>query len=281
MQIFFKSKDLHGSQFWKALHKVKHLFKWGAIHVVGDGKCTQFWNDVWITASPLRIDFPRIYDICNKKNISVAGCAQMDWHPHLRRMLDAQALVEWNQLQVLLQGVQLSTLPDQITWGLTKSKQFTTASLYQFLTASGVTSHVVKKIWKCKVPLKVRIFMWQAIQNRLQTTQLLRNKSWKRRDTCAICGASEDVDHHLFTCPMANFVWAFLREALGWDGHPSSMSELLSVWLPNKFGASYQIGLFCFAGLAWTLWTTRSKICMQKTFSGRPTGIIHLGLSFI
>jgi hypothetical protein len=126
---FFKSKDSHGSQFWKALHKVKHLFKCGVIHVVGDGKRTQFWNDVWITSSPLRISFPRIYDICDNKNISVAGCAQMDWHPHLRRMLDAQALVEWNQLQVLLQGVQLGSVPDQITWGLIKSKQFTIASL--------------------------------------------------------------------------------------------------------------------------------------------------------
>jgi hypothetical protein len=27
---FFKSKDSNGYQFWKSLHKVKHLFKWGA-----------------------------------------------------------------------------------------------------------------------------------------------------------------------------------------------------------------------------------------------------------
>jgi hypothetical protein len=26
---FFKSKDAHGSQFWKGLYKVKHHFKWG------------------------------------------------------------------------------------------------------------------------------------------------------------------------------------------------------------------------------------------------------------
>jgi hypothetical protein len=43
---FFKSKDTHGSQFWKGLHKVKHLFKRGAIHKVGNGAMTQFWNDV-------------------------------------------------------------------------------------------------------------------------------------------------------------------------------------------------------------------------------------------
>jgi hypothetical protein len=26
---FFKSREPQGSQFWKSLHKVKHLFKWG------------------------------------------------------------------------------------------------------------------------------------------------------------------------------------------------------------------------------------------------------------
>jgi hypothetical protein len=28
---FFDSKAARGSQFWKGLHKVKHLFKWGAV----------------------------------------------------------------------------------------------------------------------------------------------------------------------------------------------------------------------------------------------------------
>jgi hypothetical protein len=29
---FFRSKGAGGSQFWKSLHKIKHMFKWGAIH---------------------------------------------------------------------------------------------------------------------------------------------------------------------------------------------------------------------------------------------------------
>jgi hypothetical protein len=48
---FFRAKD-RGSQFWRSIHKVKHLFKWGAIHIVGDGKLTKFWDDVWISTPP-------------------------------------------------------------------------------------------------------------------------------------------------------------------------------------------------------------------------------------
>jgi hypothetical protein len=57
---FFKSKEGQGSQFWRSLHKVKHLFKWGAIHKVGDGRLTHFWDGVWLETSPLRVYFPRL-----------------------------------------------------------------------------------------------------------------------------------------------------------------------------------------------------------------------------
>jgi hypothetical protein len=65
----FKSNCTHGSQFWKSLHKVKHLFKWAAIHKVGDGKSTQLWDDVWILFSPLRIQYPKLYAICDDPEI--------------------------------------------------------------------------------------------------------------------------------------------------------------------------------------------------------------------
>jgi hypothetical protein len=34
---FFSTRSGGGSQFWRGLHKVKHLFKRGAVHKVGDG----------------------------------------------------------------------------------------------------------------------------------------------------------------------------------------------------------------------------------------------------
>jgi hypothetical protein len=42
---FFDSTRAGGSQFWKGLHKVKHLFKWGATFKIGDGKLCRFWQD--------------------------------------------------------------------------------------------------------------------------------------------------------------------------------------------------------------------------------------------
>jgi hypothetical protein len=91
----------------------------------------------------------------------------------------------------------------------------------------------------------------------------------------------EDADHLLFKCPMAEFMWAFVREALGWNGYPRSMRELLSDWLPVKFGTSFQTGFTCFAGLAWALWTTRNKISIQKMFPEKSIIVVYNALSYI
>jgi hypothetical protein len=42
---FFLSTARGTSQFWKGLHKVKHLFKWGAVNKVMNEEGTLFWTD--------------------------------------------------------------------------------------------------------------------------------------------------------------------------------------------------------------------------------------------
>jgi hypothetical protein len=62
---------------------------------------------------------------------------------------------------------------------------------------------MAKRIWKCKIPLKIRIFLWQ---DRLQTGQKLKIRKWKERDACKLCGKKKDVEHLLFSCDMIEFI---------------------------------------------------------------------------
>jgi hypothetical protein len=55
------------------------LFKWGVIHKVGNGRITQFWNDIWIDSAQLRICYHILFAICGDKNISVAECTKTNW----------------------------------------------------------------------------------------------------------------------------------------------------------------------------------------------------------
>jgi hypothetical protein len=242
------------------------------VHKIGNGKMTQFWNGVWLTSSPLRVCFPRLFQICYNAEASVAKCAELDWQFNFRRMLDPEALLEWTQLQELLRGVQTQESEDEVIWGLSSSKKFTTGSLYKCLTNGGMSSKMAEKFWKCQLPLKIRIFL---------TGQQLKCRNWKGRETCTLCGEVENANHLLFTCPLAVFVWSFVREALGWDGFPNSMEDLVTTWLPKKFGVSCSTALACVAGLAWALWITRNKFCIQKKFPDNPIDVIYVAASFV
>jgi hypothetical protein len=140
---------------------------------VGNGWFTKFWDDVWLVNTPLRIQFTKLYEICVDKQAMVAEYAAREWQIQFRRMLSPKAQAEWEGLQGMLQCVSLTHEDDRISWGLTTSKRFSTSSLYKFLTSGGVNSSTAKRIWKYRVPLKIRVFLWQVFQNRILTTQQL------------------------------------------------------------------------------------------------------------
>jgi hypothetical protein len=86
------------------LHKVEHLFKWGAIHKVKDGYKTFFWHDIWVGDSPLRLQFPTPYDMCRDKEALEADYYRNgDWEVEFRRNLTA---TEADNLDLLIQSLQ-------------------------------------------------------------------------------------------------------------------------------------------------------------------------------
>lgn len=42
-----------------------------------------------------------------------------------------------------------------------------------------------------------------------------RERNWSGEVNCKLCSLPETTDHILFQCPVANFLWTFLRDALG------------------------------------------------------------------
>jgi hypothetical protein len=69
--IFVRNSQ-SGSQFWRSINKIKHLFKLGAKYHLGSGERIFFWTDWWQGEGPLAIKYLRLFDICSSKTISVA-----------------------------------------------------------------------------------------------------------------------------------------------------------------------------------------------------------------
>lgn len=135
---FFQSRAGDGSQFWKGLHKVKHMFRWGSQHKVGNGRVTSFWDDYWVGDTTLRLKYPNLYDICGSKCATVWDCYDgSDWS--ITRSFGETELESWNSLLADLEQVTPDILgaEDKVSWCLEKSGVFSTRSLYNFVTKLG------------------------------------------------------------------------------------------------------------------------------------------------
>lgn len=76
---------------------------------------------------------------------------------------------------------------EKVKWVLEKSRQFIVKSLYIHITYGGVVSSKMQKLWDSKVPIKVKIFLWQAYQNIIQTADQLKKKRVERRSqVCSV-----------------------------------------------------------------------------------------------
>jgi hypothetical protein len=212
---FFGSAYQGTSQFWRGLHKVKHLYQWGAEYHVKKGDKVRFWHDSWRGGVPLKIQFQSIFEICNKPDALVKDFwKEGEWDIPLRRSLFGASLAEWNELMTVLHEVQLDEQgQDKVVWALEKSSEFSTKSLYNCLTHGGVKDKLNDILWKCKVPLKVKVFLWQAWHNKLPTAESLVKRNWQGSPSCCLCGKVETVDHILFECVFAQYVWCCIRDA--------------------------------------------------------------------
>lgn len=72
--IFIDANSLRGSRFWKSLQKVKILFNWGARFQIGNGCIISFQRDVLVGNYPLKVQFDKLFSVCQSPNISIANC---------------------------------------------------------------------------------------------------------------------------------------------------------------------------------------------------------------
>lgn len=166
--------------------------------------------------------------------------------------------------------------------GLEKTGIFTTKSLYRFIThGGGVISKIDNSIWRCKLPLKIRVFLWQIYHGRLQASAVLKKRGWKGDQRCILCKNIESIDHIFFGCPLAIFFWACIRDALAWDGFPTSTANFFEIWLLKGFGTQKPFALFIFAGFMWAIWRTRNKMTIEKKFPKSASNVMFYGISFL
>lgn len=195
-----------GSQFRRAHGLVRNEVGSLVKFVVGDGKSTRFLLDLWFGDGPLASSFPILFSYVSDPLGSITKLASHNWDLGFRRALSSTELDSWQELTACFPV--LSENPDSITRPHSPSGRFIVKSLYSRLCAGG-RDNLFKAIWRSWIPLKIRIFLWQAIKRKLPASDQIIKRHGNANAACALCGKTEDTEHILF-----NRIWPSLAGAV-------------------------------------------------------------------
>ncbi|WVZ91915.1 hypothetical protein U9M48_038026 [Paspalum notatum var. saurae] len=165
------------SNFWAGIMEVKELFLSLGSFNIGDGTQIRFWEDNWCGNQPLKFSYPSLFNIATKKGTTVAEVmSSSPLNIYFRRGLHGERLLAWNELIRRVMNLELSEGRDVFRWGLNKTGVFSVRSMYKHLINNGLK--VSQEIWRTRIPLKTKIFMWYIKRGVLLTKNNLSRRNW-------------------------------------------------------------------------------------------------------
>jgi hypothetical protein len=87
-------------------------------------------------------------------------------------------------------------------------------------------------IWKCRAPLKFKLFAMKVVWNRCWTGDRRFRHALTNDDSCTFClQHSETIEHLLLQCPFSRSIWFEVLRGLARSSiAPSAVDELLDWW---------------------------------------------------
>lgn len=118
-------------------------------------------------------------------------------------------------------------------------------------------------MWAIKLPLKIRIFLWQWIKSRVPSGVEVLKRNGPGDGICPLCDMMEDSNHIFFTCVTAQFLWNCFRDAVDGRWCHTNVPDLF-VEIQSTPSSARHIRWLTIRVLTWTLWTVRNKLVIQR-----------------
>jgi hypothetical protein len=251
------------SPFWKSLMRVKDIFFSRGKFKVGNGSDTRYWEDVWLGETTLAHQYPSLYNIVQCKNVTVANVlTQAPLNMGFRHVLSGNRWTSWLCLCRRLMGIQLTNESDRFLWKLTNNGVFSVKSMYEDIMNEH-TPFLRKFIWKIKIPLKIKVFMWFLSNKVLLTKDNLVKRKWKGCTKCVFCGEQETVEHLFIQCPFAKLIWRTIHFSYDLPP-PTNVTNMFGNWLVGVDRQSKARILIGTSTLCWSIWRCRNDIVFNK-----------------
>jgi hypothetical protein len=118
-------------------------------------------------------------------------------------------------------------------------------------------------IWKVKLPLKVKVFIWYLIKGVALTKDDLAKRWWKLGLKCCFCNMFEFIQHLFFYCPYARFVWRVIQVSFNITS-PLNIHNMFTGWMQGvEKKLRYKI-LVLSCTLCWAMWLSQNDVVLAK-----------------
>jgi hypothetical protein len=134
-------------------------------------------------------------------------------------------------------------------------------SVYKHLTRNDIGPDY-KRVWKAKMPERVKIFMWLMEQNAILTKDNMLRRNWHGDPCCYFCDRPENMDL-MFECPIAKVVWGVIAMCFHQNSRPLSFTQYWD-WIPLALPGGDRVYMVGPAAVCWTIWKGRNKTCFEK-----------------
>ena len=144
-----------------------------------------------------------------------------------------------------------------------------------------------KYLWKLKIPLKIKLFIWFLSKKVLLTRDNLAKRNWNGSTKCCFCDAEETVEHLFLSSPFARLVWRIVFSTYNIPP-PTNITNMFGNWLngiDKNTKARIRIGV---SALVWSIWNCRNNIVFNRKdstnfcrlFIWRSTGYSYVVLCY-
>jgi hypothetical protein len=209
------ASKLCGSFWWRDVMKLSELYRSVTSVNIKDGITTLFWADKWNGVCPQE-RFPRLYSYTVNQTLSVKEALLMsDIVDLFERPLSQQAAMELVELQGLIQTVVLQPEGKDEWKTIWKDGTYSAQHFYRHSFRGFTCSKVYGWIWNSKCVLKIKVFAWLLISDRLNTKDMIKRRHWNVTDEyhCILCSSHtyEDRIHLFFECVFSIRIWNYLQ----------------------------------------------------------------------
>ena len=242
------------SFLWRIVNDELNTFRSITIVKVNNGAATSFWFDHWLPAGPLFSTHHALFTHTTMPNISVQRVFQSGFDLRLRPRLTNAASHQLGSLLSLLQEMNIGDGPDLRLLKLT-GHTYSARDAYAALDSSGDhTDTHGGRVWRTRLPNKVKVFAWLYFKDRLSTRVNLHAKHIVDGEQCERCARHpENRRHVFFGCEQSDALWTAI--GMGDVGQMTD-DEAWEADTPANLEAT--LWPFIFLTILWRIWDGRN-----------------------